>query len=82
MLNVFRKIWAFSKKEQANLRNSMIIGFVNAMFNSLLVAAMYVVLKAIVEGSMSASTAWMSFGIMVVSIVGRIVSVYYWKMVF
>ena len=76
MLNVFRKIWAFSKKEQANLRNSMIIGFVNAMFNSLLVAAMYVVLKAIVEGSMSASTAWMSFGIMVVSIVGRIVTQY------
>ena len=77
MLNVFRKIWGFSQKEQANLRKSMIIGFLNAMFNSLLIAAMYVVLKAIVEDSMSASTAWLSFGIMVVSIVGRIVTQYY-----
>ena len=77
MLDVFRKIWAFSRKEQANLQKSMIIGFINAMFNSLLVAAMYVVLKAIVEDNMSASTAWLSFGIIVISIVGRIVTQYY-----
>ena len=77
MLDVFRKIWAFSRKEQDNLRKSMNIGFVNAVFNSLLVAAMYVVLKAIVEGSMTAATAWLSFGIMVVSILGRIVTQYY-----
>ena len=77
MLNVFRKIWGFSQKERANLQKSMVIGFINAMFNSLLVAAMYVVLKALTEGTMSASTAWVSFVIMVLSIVGRIVTQYY-----
>ena len=77
MLDVFRKIWNFSRKEQSNLRKSMIIGFVNAMFYSLLVGAMYVALKAIVEGSMSYATAWTTLGIMVLSIVGRIVTQYY-----
>ena len=77
MLSVFRKIWGFSRKEQNNLRRSMIIGFLNAMFNSLLVAAMYIVLKAITEDTMSAATAWMSFGIMALSIVGRIITQYY-----
>ena len=76
MLSVFRKIWGFSRKEQNNLQKSMIIGFLNAMFNSLLVAAMYVVLKAIVEDTMSAATAWLSFGIMTASIVGRIITQY------
>ncbi len=77
MLSVFKKIWGFSRKEKANLQKSMMIGFVNAIFNSLLMAAMYVVLKAIVEDSVTGKTAWLSFLIMAISIAGKIVTQYY-----
>ena len=77
MLDVFKKIWQFSLKEKANLQKSMLIGFLNAMFNALLVMALYVVLKAIVEDAVSSTTAWAAFGIMVTSIIGKIVTQYY-----
>ena len=77
MINVFRKIWSFSLKEKSNLQKSMIIGFLNAMFNAMLIGAMYIVLTAILENSVTTETAWMSFGIMAASIIGKIVTQYY-----
>lgn len=77
MINVFKKIWSFSIKEKSNLQKSMVIGFLNAIFNALLVTALYVVLKAIVENSVSQRTAWTAFAIMVVSIVGKIITQYF-----
>ena len=74
MINVFKKIWSFSIKEKGNLQKSIVIGFLNAIFNSLLVTALYVVLKAIVENSVSTNTEWTAFIIMAVSIVGKIVT--------
>ena len=49
----------------------------NAICNSLLVTALFVVLKAIVEDSVSTTTAWIAFIIMTVSIVGKIVTQYF-----
>ena len=77
MINVFRKIWSFSLKEKSNLQKSMIIGFLNAMCNAMLIGAMYIVLTAILENSVTAETAWMSFIIMAASIIGKIVTQYY-----
>ena len=77
MINVFKKIWSFSIKEKGNLHKSIVIGFLNAIFNSLLVTALYVVLKAIVENSVSTNTEWTAFIIMAVSIVGKIVTQYF-----
>lgn len=77
MINVFKKIWGFSIKEKGNLQKSIVIGFLNAIFNSLLVTALYVVLKAIVENSVSTNTAWTAFIIMAVSIVGKILTQYF-----
>ena len=77
MINVFRKIWSFSIKEKKNLQKSMVIGFLNAMFNALLVTALYIVLKAIVENTVSVTTAWIAFVIMALSVVGKIVTQYY-----
>lgn len=77
MINVFKKIWSFSIKEKGNLQKSIVIGFLNAIFNSLLVTALYVVLKAIVENSVNTNTAWTSFVIMAVSIGGKIVTQYF-----
>lgn len=77
MINVFKKIWGFSIKEKNNLQKSMVIGFSNAVFNALLVTALYVVLTAIVENVVNASTAWTAFAIMAISIVGKIVTQYF-----
>ena len=77
MINVFKKIWSFSIKEKGNLQKSIVIGFLNAIFNSLLVTALYVVLKAIGENSVSTNTEWTAFIIMAVSIVGKIVTQYF-----
>ena len=77
MIQLFKKIWDFSIKEKGNLQKSMVIGFLNAIFNSFLVIALYVVLKAIVEDNVSAATAWTAFIIMVISIVGRIITQYF-----
>ena len=77
MLSVFKKIWAFSIREKSNLQKSMVIGFLNAICNSFLVLALYVVLQAIIENSVSRTTAWSAFGIMVLSIVGKIITQYF-----
>lgn len=77
MINVFKKIWDFSLKEKRNLQKSMVIGFLNAICNSLLVLALYVVLKAIVENQVSTRTAWTAFAIMVLSIIGKITTQYF-----
>ena len=77
MINVFKKIWDFSLKEKRNLQKSMVIGFLNAICNSLLVLALYVVLKAIVENQVSTGTAWTAFAIMVLSIIGKIITQYF-----
>ncbi len=77
MIHVFKKIWNFSEKEKNNLRKSIVIGFLNAIFNSFLVAALYMVLKAILEDSVSTETAWTAFFIMALSIAGKIVTQYF-----
>ena len=77
MINVFKKIWDFSLKEKRNLQKSMVIGFLNAICNSLLVMALYVVLKAIVENQVSTGTAWTAFAIMMLSIIGKIITQYF-----
>lgn len=77
MINVFKKIWDFSLKEKRNLQKSMVIVFLNAICNSLLVLALYVVLKAIVENQVSTRTAWTAFAIMVLSIIGKIITQYF-----
>ena len=77
MINVFRKIWGFSIKEKHNLQKSMVIGFLNAIFNALLITALYIVLNDIVKDSVSTTTAWTAFSIMAVSIVGKIITQYY-----
>ena len=44
MLNVFKKIWSFSKEEQANIKKSILAGFFHAVFNALEFGAIYYML--------------------------------------
>lgn len=77
MISVFKKVWLFSGCEQSNIKKSVILGFFNAIFNTLQVGAIYVVLKAIIENNSSLSVAGQAFGLMFASILGKIVTQYY-----
>lgn len=76
MIGVFRKIWDFAGTEQKNIRNSILLGFVNAVFHAMQLWALFVVLSALVEGSKSKETALTALGIMLLSIAGKIVTQY------
>ncbi len=76
MISVFKKIWDFSGKEQRNIRNSIIWGFLNAIFHALQITALFVVLNVLVSGNRDRTAVWMSLGIMILSIAGKIVTQY------
>ena len=62
MIEVLRKIWRFAGEEQRNIRKSMVLGFFYAIFHMFQIAAIYVVVLALVDGSTSATPAWQAPG--------------------
>ena len=71
MIEVLRKIWCFAGEEQRNIRKSMVLGFFYAIFHMFQIAAIYVVVLALVDGSTSAAPAWQALALLLVSILGR-----------
>ena len=76
MIGVFKKIWDFAASEQRNIRNSIIWGFINAVFHAVQMGALFVVLSALVTGDTDKAVALIAFGVMALSIVGKIVTQY------
>ena len=68
MIEVLRKIWRFAGEEQRNIRKSMVLGFFYAIFHMFQIAAIYVVVLALVDGSTSAAPAWQALALLLVSI--------------
>ncbi len=77
MIEIFRKIWRFAGEEQKNIRNSIIIGFFNAIFHMLQIGAIFLTIQALVEKEADKATIWYVLGLMVVSIAGKIVTNYF-----
>ena len=71
MIEVLRKIWRFAGEEQGNIRKSMVLGFFYAIFHMFQIAAIYVVVLALVDGSTSVAPAWEALALLLVSILGR-----------
>ena len=71
MIEVLKKIWRFAGQEQGNIRKSMVLGFFYAIFHMFQIAAIYVVVLALVDGSTSAAPAWQALILLLVSILGR-----------
>ena len=71
MIEVLRKIWRFAGDEQGNIRKSMVLGFFYAIFHMFQIAAIYVVVLALADGSTSAAPAWEALVLLLVSILGR-----------
>lgn len=73
MISAFRKIWDFAGKEQKNIKTSIVLALFHSIFYALQFAAVFVILKALAEGDTSKMNALYAFGIMAISIIGRII---------
>lgn len=71
MIEVLKKIWRFAGEEQKNIRKSIIGGFFYAIFHMFQIAAIYVIVLALVDGSTSTAPAWQALGLLIASILGR-----------
>lgn len=76
MINVFKKIWVFSGAQKGKIKSSIIIGFINAIFNALQLTSIFVVLKALVDNDNQYKIAAIAFSIMIISIIGKIITSY------
>lgn len=74
MLNVFKKIWSFSKEEQANIKKSILAGFFHAVFNALEFGAIYYILVNIFSKTLDYKSIFVCLGILVISLVGKIMT--------
>ena len=74
MLNVFKKIWSFSKEEQANIKKSILAGFLHAVFNALEFGAIYYMLVNIFSKTLDYKAIFICLGILVISLVGKIMT--------
>ena len=74
MLNVFKKIWGFSKEEQANIKKSILAGFFHAVFNALEFGAIYYMLVNIFSKTLDYNAIFVCLGILVISLVGKIMT--------
>ena len=74
MIKVLKKIWNFSKEEQANIRKSIIFGLLHSIFNAIQFGAIYYMLVAILHNTVSMQTIWVCLGILFVSLVGQVLT--------
>ncbi|MDU5961137.1 MAG: ABC transporter ATP-binding protein [Finegoldia magna] len=74
MLKVFKKIWNFSKEEQVNIKKSILAGFLHAVFNALEFGAIYYMLVNIFSKTLDYKAIFICLGILVISLVGKIMT--------
>lgn len=71
MLKILFKFFDFCGKEnKRKLYISLILGTLLAFFEALRIPAIYVMLSGVIEGRITNSAIWGSFGIMLVSVIG------------
>ena len=76
MITVFKKIWNFAEKEQPNIQKSIIVGFLCAAFNAIQMGGVYYVLVKIFDETLSVKDIAVVLGILLISLVGKIITQY------
>ena len=76
MITIFKKIWNFAEKEQTNIQKSIIVGFLCAAFNAMQMGGVYYVLVKIFDETLSVKDIAIVLGILLVSLVGKIITQY------
>lgn len=74
MITVFKKIWNFSQKEQLNIRNSIIVGFLGAVFHAVELGAIYYFLLKIFHHTLASKDIWIVLLILLVSLIGKVMA--------
>lgn len=77
MIKMIQKIFVFAGKKRRLLTKATIVAFIGAVFGALQFGALMLILDAVLSGKHNTSVGWMALGIMVVSIIGRIICMYY-----
>lgn len=77
MIEVFKKIWDFAGDEQKNIKKSIFLGIIGAVFNACIFGALYVVLKGLAYERTDLKIVVQSFAFMLISIIGRLVISYF-----
>lgn len=71
MISTFKKIWEFAGEEKGNINKSVAVSFLNAVFHMFEIGAIYFVVLALTGDGADGNTAWISLGLMIVSIIGN-----------
>ncbi len=77
MLGTLKKIFAFAGKRKGLLIKSLVFSFLNGIFASLQFAALYFIIDALVSNDHCLTSVWLSLGMMVLSVAGRIFASYF-----
>ncbi len=77
MIEIFKKIWQFAGKEQNNIKKSVLVGFIYAIFHMLQIGAIFLTVKALAAGAADKKTVWYVLALMILSIAGKIVTNYF-----
>ena len=74
MIETFKKIWRFAGKEKANINKSVWVSLLNAVLQMFQIGAIYLVIRALTDGSHSAMTAVWALVFELISIFGGAVT--------
>lgn len=70
MIKILRKFFLFSGKEnQHKFYQAMLLGVLIALIQAMRIPAAYIVIKGLLEGNLSATTAWISCGLVAGSVI-------------
>lgn len=70
MIKIFKKFFDFSGKQKKRFYLSLIFSLLHSIFEASRIGAIAIVLKAVIQDTMSPSVIWTSFAIMLISIAG------------
>lgn len=73
MLGTLKKIYQFAGDHQGQLKKSLFFSLLNGMFAALQIPALFFAIRAIGSESKDVRTVWICFGIMIISVLGRII---------
>lgn len=77
MIETLKKIWRFAGTERKNINKSVIFCFINAILRMFEIVAIYVIVNSLINGNTDIAPAYISFGFIVISMLGTAVTKYF-----
>lgn len=77
MLGTLKKIFAFAGNQKGLLEKSLFFSFLNGIFASFQFGALYFIVDALASDNHSLTSVWLSLGMMILSVAGRIFSSFF-----